>query len=146
MEENKEPKKRKYRSGVFGMQQAMIDSALTDIDQRLTELETRVFRTERKTLTTRAQQMLLLHHLGVLDQLNEFKISNKKKAKLLSVLLNASEANIEDDLSSINKKASYLKTSNNYGVITKAFKDAGLKDLYEQSDKILDQLIKEENK
>jgi hypothetical protein len=146
MENKKEQKQLKYPTGTFSVKQPLLDRALKDIDERLSEIETRVFKTERKTLTTRAQQMLLLQHLGVLELLSGFNISNKKKAKLLSVLLNASEANIEDDLSAIHKKTSYLRSSNNYRVVTKTFKDAGLKQLFEQTDIILDTVTREENK
>ena len=52
---------------------------VADIDERLRELEERVFKTARKTDTTRSQQMLLMRDLGLLDKLNEFKISNKKR-------------------------------------------------------------------
>jgi hypothetical protein len=114
--------------------------ALNDIDQRLELIENRFHKTERKSSTTRSQQMLLLYHLGVIDKLAEFKISNKKKAKLLSVLLNASQDNIEGDLSSIYKKNSPLKSVFNYEVVSKTFSDAGMKELAEESDRILDQL------
>jgi hypothetical protein len=123
-----------------------LQDAINDIDQRLELLENRLFKTERKSSTTRSQQMLLLLHLGVLDKLNEFNISNKKKAKLLSVLLNASQDNIEGDLSAIYKKDSYLRSSINYEVVSKTFKDAGIKELAEDTDKILDQLNQQSNK
>lgn len=122
----------------------LLSENLSDIDDRLKELESRVLKTERKTITHRAQQMLILHHLGVLEKLNDLDISGIKKSKLLSALLNASQENIKDDLSAINKKESYLKNTANYKVVNKIFKDAGLKKLVDETDKILDNLAKQE--
>ena len=146
--ENKEQLSRmpKYRTSnsMFGKGNNAIQSSLNDIDDRLTAIETRIFKTERKTLTTRSQQMLLLKHLGILEILKEYSLSSKKKAKLLSVLLNASQSNIEDDLSIIEYEKSALTTTHNYNIVTKTFKDSGLKKLAEKTDIILDNLIKDE--
>lgn len=136
--------KYKVRSMSGRINEFMLNESLSDIDDRLRELENRVLKTERKIITTRAQQMLILKHLGFLDALNSFNISSIKKAKLLSILLNASQDNIKDDLSAINKKVSYLKSTANYKVVNKAFKDSGIKNLEEESDKILDELAKSE--
>jgi hypothetical protein len=81
-----------------------------------------------------------------LDKLNEFNISNKKKAKLLSILLNASPDNIEGDLSILYNPKSKIRTSSNYKVLTGAFKQAGIKKLEDESRSILEELEKQEIK
>src|SRR5690348_14957432 len=102
--------KSKYKSGGFGnYSKDKLTENFADIDERLSDIEHKVNPTAKKILSTRSQQMLLLHHLGFLDKLNEFNISNKKKAKLLSILLNASPDNIEGDLSIIYNPKSKIK-------------------------------------
>ncbi len=139
-------KKNKHKYRIYHMSgkisTSLLESYFYELNDRIMELENRVLKTERKTITHRAQQMLILHHLGILDKLNELDISGVKKAKLLSALLNASQDNIKDDLSAINKKDSYLKSTANYKVVNKIFKEAGLKKLTDQTDKILDDLAK----
>jgi hypothetical protein len=116
---------------------------VADIDERLRELEERVFKTARKTDTTRSQQMLLMRDLGLLDKLNEFKLSNHKKAKLLSILLNASPDNIEGDLSSIHRKDYKHINVLNYEFLLKTYNTVGLKELSESTDITLDELKSE---
>lgn len=146
METEKKQKQAKYFTGIINLNKYSVDYALQDLDERLSEIEMRVFKTERKNVTTRAQQMLLLKELGILEKLNEHKVSNKKISSLLSVLLNASQSNIEDDLSSINKAKSHLMKANNYKILANTFKDSGLKELQAQADIMFDKLSKEENK
>ena len=137
----------KYKgNGLRSYSNSVLQSSFADIDERLRDLEHKVNPTAKKILSNRSQQMLILHHLGVLDKLNEFQISNKKKAKFLSILLNASSDNIEDDLSVILKPKSKLTTAANYKVVNAAFKQSGIKTLDEETDIILDKLIKLENK
>lgn len=87
--------------------------------------------------------MLLMRDLGLLDKLNEFKISNKKKAKLLSILLNASPDNIEGDLSSIHRKDYKHINVLNYEFLLKTYNTVGLKELAESTDITLDKLKSE---
>ena len=134
-------KSKYHQTGFFGKTS---DNYIADLDERVTDIEFRLNPTAKKILSTRSQQMLLLHHLGVLDLLNEYNISNIKKAKFLSVLLNASPDNIEKDLSGIFKPKSKIKTANNYKFITSVFEEAGIKKLFKETDIILDILESEE--
>lgn len=115
-----------------------------DVHERLTDIEHKINPTSKKISSNRSQQMLILHHLGVLDILSEFKISNKKKAKLLSILLNASPDNIENDLSSIHNPNSKLKTVTNYTLINDAFSKADIKIISDSTAKILKNLQEKE--
>ena len=117
------------------------------INAKLNALEKKAFKTARKSETTRAQQMLLLQHMGFFKS-DYFKniSSTKKKAKLLSVLLNASADNIEGDLSSMNNKNSPLKTVANYELLVKTFEESGLYDLAKEADKELTNIQNEKDK
>lgn len=135
--------KSKY-SYPFGPNIIQTQEIFADIDERLRDLEFKVNKTERKTITTRSQQILLLKHLGVLETLHSMNISQNNMAKFLSILINASEANIKDDLSNIQRKESKINSSANYKVIHAAFKNSKMKALAEETDKILDELLKSE--
>ena len=128
----------------FGITQHQTQETFADIDERLRDLEFKISKTERKTITTRGQQMLLLEHLGVLDTLRKLDISQNNMAKFLSILINASEANIKDDISNIQKQHSKLKTAANYKVIHDAFKNSKMTELANEADIILDDLLKSE--
>ena len=58
------------------------------------------------------------------------------------MLLNASADNIEGDLSGMNSKNSSLKTEKNYEFLIKTFQNAGLKDLENEANKELDNILK----
>ena len=102
---------------------------LSDIDDRIEQLEKKVFMGERKINSTRAQQMLLLHKLGFLESLKKFGMGRTQKAKLLSMILNATPGNIAGDLSQIDLPYADIKTAENYQFIKKVFENAGLDDL-----------------
>jgi len=112
------------------------------LEKRVLELETKASKTARKTLTTRSQQILILKYLGFFSAKVDLNISNKKKSKLLSVLLNASSDNIEGDLSDLNKKISSLKSSTNYDVLIQTFTEAGLKDIVREIEKDKESFLK----
>ena len=135
--------KSKYKFD-FGFGTHQIPEYFADVDERLRDLEFKANKTERKTITTRSQQILLLKHLGVIDALYRMNISQNNMAKFLSILINASEANIKDDLSNIQRKESKLNTSTNYKVIHAAFKNSKMKALADETDQILDDLLKSE--
>lgn len=121
-----------------------LQAALKDIDTRLLELEKRVLKTARKDTTTKGQQLLLFKQLGLLEKLAELKLSGNKKAKLLSVLLNANKDNIEGDLNNLNKTKSSLRIVENYKFLVKTYKEVGLKILAEMADAELDKIQVEE--
>jgi hypothetical protein len=139
--------KSKYKGAGFGnYTKSNLSEIFADIDERLRDIEHKVNANSKKIISTRAQQMLILHHLGFLGKLTEFNISNKKKAKLLSVLLNASPSNIEGDLSDIFHPKSKLKKSENYKVLKAAFNQSGIKEIEQECQAILEGLEKLENK
>jgi len=115
------------------------------LEERISKLEEKAYKNSRKDLTTVRQQLLILHHLGILDNLNDLKLSREKKAKLLSILLNGSFDNIRGYLSEINKKESQLKTGANYKFLVETFKEIGLKKFETEADKILDEIAKIES-
>lgn len=129
----------KYGNNSFFQSNPTYDD-LADIDERLRELENRVFKTARKQITNRSQQILLLNDLGLMDKINQLGISTKKKAYLLSVLLNASQDNIKDDLSNMYKPNYKHNNIENNEFLLKVYKEAGLKELIEKTDKQLDEL------
>ncbi|MGN6296745.1 MAG: hypothetical protein ACTHM7_08195 [Ginsengibacter sp.] len=139
--------KSKYKGrGLGNFTKTDFTEIFADIDERLKDIEHKVNANSKKIISTRAQQMLLLHHLGFLEKLNDFDLSNKKKAKLLSVLLNASPSNIEGDLSDILNPKSKLKKSDNYQVLIETFKRSGIKELEEECQAILEAIEKSKRK
>ena len=116
------------------------DEALEDIDRRLNDLEFKASKNGKKPEISRAEKMLLMHHLGLLDKLRELNISNKKIAKLIFFLINASQDNIEGDLSAIQNPNNYLKTKSNFKFLVKALNDAGLEKHEKEAQKILDEI------
>src|SRR4029077_5066893 len=100
-------------SSIFNVQTWQI----LKLTERVNLLEEKTFKSKRKD-TTRAQQMLLLKHLGILEILDNIP-TKKAKAKLLSALLNADSDNIEDDLTNINRELSGISTKENYEYIIK---------------------------
>lgn len=115
---------------------------LRQLMKRVEDLEEKVFKTARKSTTTKSQQMLLLIELGMMEKIHELKISNKKKADLLSILLNASAENIEKDLSQIYKPDSDIKSEMNYKFLLQTFKSCNLKKHAEKIDIELDKIVK----
>jgi hypothetical protein len=115
------------------------------IEDRLKKLEEKVFKLG-KPPTTRSQQILLMHHLGLLDIILKLKISNKKKSILLSTILNSSQDNIEGDLSNIFKKKSPLRTPLNYAFLHKTFTEVGLIDLAVETENEYNNLQNEQDK
>jgi hypothetical protein len=72
------------------------------------------------------QQILILHYLGILKQIN---LENTKKALLLSKLLSKNDQNIREYLTYINARKiedSDIKTKNNLEAVRKIFEEIGL--------------------
>ena len=91
----------------------------------------------KKTEVTRARQMLLLKHTGLLKIILDLNITKKAKAGLLSALLNRGANNIEDDLTYINDDISPISTQANYDFIIETFEKAGLENFAAEAEKIL---------
>jgi hypothetical protein len=130
----------RHRMGRAAERDHELRMVLLHVEKRLNDIENKVFRTAKKSFTTRAQQMLILYHLGLLEKINELPISKKKKAKLLSVLLNANADNIEGDLTYSQKRMSDLRIKENYSFLTELFQEVGLQELANQTDIVLDKL------
>ena len=135
-----------YRT-ILSSDSSELNLVVTLIEKRLNDIEDKVFKTARKSETTRAQQMLLLKHLGMLDRIIDLPIKGFQKARLLSILLNASAENIEGDLSHIqNDNAPDLVTSRNYNFLLATFKEVDLSDKATEMDNILSKINKKTSK
>jgi len=108
--------------------------------ERVKDLEDHVFKKSKKKETTRAQQMLILKHLGILEFIEKYNLNKKSKAELLSVLLNSSADNIEDDLTNINSHNSPLISKKNYKFLENSFDKVGLKENKKECESILENL------
>jgi len=105
----------------------------TKIEKRLIDLEEKVFKSKKTNTTTRSQQMLLLHSLGILDKIGNLEISKTKQAILLSALLNSSMDNIKDDLETIsNIKKSDVHSDRNYEFLFELLNICGLKKMAQE--------------
>jgi hypothetical protein len=129
-----------YRDRLATNQSFELVEVLILIEKRLNDLEHKSFGNTK--VVTRAQKMLLLQHLGLLSTINELPTSKNKKAKLLSILLDADADNIEGDLSQIDRKNSKLLIKKNFEFLVSTFEEAGLKDLAENADRKLDEIEK----
>jgi hypothetical protein len=126
---------------------ASLNLLFTLIEKRFIDIEDKIYKSKRKIQTTRAQQMLLLMHLGFVNSILDFKMTVNKKAKLLSLLLNASAENIEGDLSQIqNEMSPELATRTNYEFLVATFKDLGMEDQLKATEVILEKINKREAK
>jgi hypothetical protein len=124
------------------MRAVITEYQVTLLTERVKDLEEKVFKRGKKINTTRGQQVLLLKDLGLLDTINNLKLTKEKKAKLLSVLLNADYDNIYDDLVHIDEPKSGLKIKDNYQFLIKTYDQVGLVNLKEHSEKKLYEIIK----
>jgi hypothetical protein len=111
--------------------------------ERIKTLEEKVFPQKKKS--TRAQQILMLKHSGMLEALNSFKLSKKGKAEFLSNLLNLSSENIEDDLTYIDSPESPIVTQGNYEFLEKVFSEKEFESQKKKIQNILDNLHKKGN-
>jgi hypothetical protein len=116
--------------------------SLFSLNERITELEHVVLKGKKRTDTTRAQQMLLLHHIGVLQPILDLGLTQTKTVNLLSVLLNSSPDNLKKDLATLNQKDSEIKNASNYRMLVKTFQDLGMKKLERECQIELDRILK----
>jgi hypothetical protein len=115
-----------------------------DIDKRLADLEERVFANDKKVQTDLSQQMLLLHHLGIIDKFRELDISSRKVIKLLSLILNASEDNVKKTMTALELPKSKLKVKKNYKFLVETFSTLKMQSQVETTEKVLNEIIREE--
>jgi hypothetical protein len=115
--------------------------SLLALTERVKELEDKVFKNKKKE-ATRAQKMLLLLHLGILDKIDDLNLLKKHKSKLIATLISSSDANIEGDLSNIKRSDSELKTVQNYQFLAKLFKELKLKSQEEEAEAVIQKLLR----
>src|SRR5215469_15226238 len=106
-----------------------------NLDERVKKLEEHVFKKVKRLTGTKSQKLLLFKDLGLLDKINELNLSQKKKAMLLSVLIDEDKDNIEDDLSQIFLKDSKLQNESNYKFLVKLYEDLGLEKFAKTSER-----------
>jgi hypothetical protein len=112
--------------------------------QRIDRIEEKVFK-KKKIPTTLNQQVLLLHHLGMLQKINELPITSVKKAELLSVILNGDASNTKKALEGVAKrKESPLRIPFNYEYLKELFESFGLVELSSKMNNVLKEIHSEE--
>lgn len=105
--------------------------------QRIEVIEEKVFKKTKRIASTKAQRVLLLKELGLLEKVDELNLSQNHKALLLSVLLDADPENVEKDLAQIHKKDSRLQTEQNFQFLVTLFEKVGLGKHEKQAEKML---------
>ena len=105
-----------------------LNRVINDVDNRLNDLEHKENKTGKKPDISRAEKSAILFELGVMTYLSSLPIPQKKIAHLLSMVMNASEANIEKDLSSRNEINANFKNEATYKFVVAKFKELGIKD------------------
>jgi hypothetical protein len=117
------------------------------IDTRINDLEDNILGNQRKIKTTKAQQILLLKHLGMLEGIMKLDVTAENRARLLSILLNASFDNVKKDLQKINnEKDSELDIKSNYEFLVSTFNTIGLPEKADEMQKILDRIRQKKEK
>ena len=111
---------------------------LKDINMRLIDLETTKLKNGKNPEVPRAAKVLLMEELGIIEFLIDKKFSQKKISKILSLLINADNSNIESDLGERHLPKSTLKTKRNYQILHKKTKELKLNSLEDHFQEILD--------
>ncbi len=92
----------------------------------------------KKEETTIKQQLLILHYMGILKNID---LPNTKKAKLLSTLLNKTEQDIREVLTYIEGKkeeSKKIKSKDNLEFVKKHFEKLGMNEAIEKINKDLE--------
>ncbi len=110
------------------------------INERLNDLEHKNSKTNKKIEISRGEKSAILYELGVFDFLLNQGIPQKKIAGLLSLIFNASQSNIEKDLSLRNSSNAPFKIKGTYKNISKIFKELDLEELQIKVQTTLDKL------
>ncbi len=118
------------------------------LSERIKNLEDTVNKKTKKASTTRSQQMLILKYCGLIEVIDNITVDGKKmqkqhKAKLLSILLNTSADNVEDDLTYIAQDGHQFRNETDYQFLVKTFEEIGLKEQKQRAEKILEKIIEE---
>lgn len=113
---------------------------LRDIDERLNDLEYKASTNGKKPDVSRADKMALLYELGLLEKLLRLGIPQKKIAQISAVILNASAANIEKDLSTRDNLDAPFKTAKAYQFVIKTFRDLDLEENARKAEVILEKV------
>jgi hypothetical protein len=117
---------------------------LIDIDRRIADLEQRVFANDKKVQTDLSQQILLLHHLGIIQVFRQLNISSRKISKLLSLTLNAHVDNVKKVMTALELPGSNIKTKKNYKFLVETFSSLRMEAEKEACEKILNEIIMKE--
>lgn len=115
------------------------------LEAKIKKLEESTYKNNSKDTVNLPQQLLILKHLNLLDTLTNLKLSREQKAIILSKLLNRSFDNIRHLLSKINSKRSKIITDDNYTVLYRIFKKAGLKQKTLEIENILEEIEKQDS-
>ena len=118
------------------------DIMIHKLTERVKDLEEKVNNKSKRNVTTRSQQMLLLKHCGIIGLIIDLDIQKQQKAKLLSILLNADETNIEDDLSHILEDIPEKRSKKDIEFLLKTFDETGLKDKKKEIEAIYEKVLR----
>jgi hypothetical protein len=120
----------------------LIQHSIISMQQRLDRIEAKVFGTKKAPITLH-QQILLLHHLGMLNALRQLDISNVKKAQLLAMILKGDSSNTKKAMEALGKKNDpSLINSFNYDFLLELFETYELNDLVTIAEKKLKEISK----
>ncbi len=126
----------------------LLNQEIWSMTDRLELLEQKVFKNKKTYPATAAQKMLILYHLGLLDKIlsTQNEISHAKQAKLLSLVISASDENIRHYLSFINLPESEIKTESNYEYLVQTFEEQGLNKIAQDCEEILKSIQNKKDK
>lgn len=117
-----------------------------ELETRVRKLEEKVFKKLKRTSATKSQKVLLYKELGLLDKIDELNLSQNKKALLMSVLIEGDPDNIEEDLRTVRRSDSDLKSTYNYRFLREFYDDLGLNKHASNAQKILNKIEEESQK
>ena len=129
----------KYR-GMLGPAKVGLEMVIVDIEKRLRDLEHKTSKGNKRKTASRAQKMLLLFHLGMLDNLLDMPISADKKARLLSLIIDEDQANLKGDCLTIRTPKTDLRKEINYKFLSEIFNEVELEDQAIEVENILEKI------
>lgn len=137
-----------YAEGREALFAQNINSSLEDVNSRLNDLEHKAAKNGKKPDISRAEKSALLYELGIMEHLFGLGISQKKIASLLSLILNASPANIEKDLYSQHHEDATFKNEEVYKRVVSILAELELKEFSDKAHTTLAKIesLKEKSK